>query len=100
MTVALSKTLASAYARRASPARTRHEEFGIFSDTLVGRFVLLEPTGDVEHFGDVMAGPAADAVWFFGDADQHGVNIEKLEGRIKLFGFGDRGAIVGFARHD
>jgi len=37
---------------------------------------LLKPAGDVEHFGDVMAGAAADAVGFFGDADQDRVDVE------------------------
>ena len=67
---------------------------------LVGRFVLLEPAGYVEHFGDVMAGAAADAVGFLGDADEDGVDIQKLESRIELLGFGDGSAVVGFAGHD
>ena len=67
---------------------------------LVGGFVLLEPAGYVKHFGDVMAGTAADAVWFLGNADQHGVDVEEFEGGIKLFGFGDGSAVVGFAGHD
>jgi hypothetical protein len=36
-------------------------------------FVLFEPAGDVEHFGDVMAKAAADAVGLLEDAD--GVNV-------------------------
>jgi hypothetical protein len=55
----------------------KQEVFEDFSDELlVGGFVLLEPAGHVEHFGDVMAGAAADAVGFFGDADQDGIDVE------------------------
>ena len=62
--------------------------------------MLLEPAGDIEHFGDVMAGAAADAVGLFGDADENGVDVEKLEGCVELLGFGDGSAIVSFAGHD
>src|SRR5712692_9879237 len=60
-------------------------------------FVLLEPAGYVQHFGDVVARAAADAVGLFRDADQHGVDVEKFQGGVKLLGLGDGGAVVGFA---
>src|SRR5271170_6414605 len=66
---------------------------------LVGGFVLLEPSSYVKHFGDVMAGSAADAVWFLGNTDEYNIDVEELEGRVELFRFGDGSAIVGFAGH-
>jgi len=39
-------------------------------------FVLVEPAGYVEHFGDVVRGAACDTVRFFGDAHEHGVNVQ------------------------
>ena len=41
-------------------------------------FVLIEPAGYVQHFGDVVAGAAADAVWFFRNAYQDRIEVEKL----------------------
>jgi hypothetical protein len=38
-------------------------------------FVLFEPAGDVEHFGEVVAEAAADAVGLFADANEDGVNV-------------------------
>ena len=67
---------------------------------LVGGLVLLEPAGYVEHFGDVMAGAAADAVRFLGDADQDGVDVEEFKSCVELLGFGDGSAIVSFAGHE
>jgi hypothetical protein len=40
--------------------------------------VLIEPAGYIQHFRDVVAGAAADAVWLFRDADEHGFDIEKF----------------------
>jgi hypothetical protein len=57
-------------------------------------FVLFEPAGDVEHFGDVVAGAAADTVGFLGDADEDGVNVQEFQGLVELFGFGDGSAGV------
>src|SRR5208282_4687310 len=83
-----------------APPRQTTMGMGFFSDpTLVGCFVLLEPAGYVKHFCDVMAGAAADPVRFLGYADEDGVDVEELEGRVELFGFGDGSAIVSFAGH-
>jgi hypothetical protein len=41
-------------------------------------FVLVEPAGYVQHFSDVVAGTAADAVRFFGYTNEHGFDIEKF----------------------
>src|SRR5579859_1229363 len=64
------------------------------------RFVLVEPAGYVQHFGDVVAGAAADAVGLFRNANEHGFDVEEFESGVKLLGFGDGSAIVGFAGHD
>src|SRR5713101_7882295 len=71
-----------------------------YGETLGLGFVLVEPAGYVQHFGDVVARAAADAVGLFRDADQHGVDVEKFQGGVKLLGFGDGGTVVGFAGHD
>src|SRR5712692_116430 len=71
-----------------------------YGETLGLGFVLLEPAGYVQHFGDVVARAAADAVGLFRDADQHGVDVEKFQGGVKLLGLGDGCAVVGFAGHD
>ena len=44
-------------------------------ETLYLGFVLLEPAGDIEHLGDVMAWTAADAVRLFGDTHENGINV-------------------------
>src|SRR6266853_6697839 len=62
-------------------------------------FVLVEPASYVEHFGDVVAGAAADAVWLFRNADEHGFDIEKFQGGVKLLGFRNGCAVVLFAGH-
>src|SRR6266852_598569 len=62
--------------------------------------MLFEPAGHVKHFSDVVAGATADAVWFLGDADEYGVHIQQFERGVKLFGFGNRGAVIGFAGHN
>jgi len=41
-------------------------------------FVLVEPAGYVQHFGDVVAGAPADAVRLFRNADEDGVDIQQL----------------------
>ena len=41
-------------------------------------FVLVEPACYVQHFGDVVAGAAADAVGLFRDTDEHGFDVEEL----------------------
>ncbi len=64
------------------------------------RFVLFEPARDVEHFGDVVAGAAADAVRLFGNTDKNGIHIQEFESFVKLFGFGNGSALVGLAGHD
>jgi hypothetical protein len=38
--------------------------------------MLFEPAGHVKHFSDVVAGATADAMWFFGDADEYGIHIQ------------------------
>jgi hypothetical protein len=48
------------------------------NDGLGFGFVLFEPAGDVEHFGDVVAGAAADAVGFLGDANENGVDVQEF----------------------
>ncbi len=63
-------------------------------------FVLFKPAGNIEHFGDVMAGAAADAVGLFGNADENRFHVEKLECFVELLGFGNGRAIVSFAGHD
>src|ERR1700730_1468668 len=62
--------------------------------------MLLEPAGNVKHFSNVVAGAATDTVGFFGNADEHGFHVQKFERGVKLFGFGDGSAVVGFAGHD
>jgi len=42
--------------------------------------VLFEPAGDVEHFGDVVAGAAADAVRLLGHADENSIVSHDLSG--------------------
>src|SRR6202521_1301733 len=64
------------------------------------RFVLFEPASNIQHFGDVVAGAAADAVGLFGNADEDGIHVEEFERFVELLGFGNRRAIVGFAGHD
>ena len=59
--------------------------------------MLLKPASDVEHFGDVVAGAAADAVRLFRNADKNGFNVEKFESFVELLGFGDGGTVIGFA---
>ncbi len=61
---------------------------------------MFEPAGNIEHFGDVMAGAAADAVGLFGNADEDSFHVEKFQRFIELLGFGNGGAVVGFAGHD
>ena len=63
-------------------------------------FVLVEPACYVQHFGDVVAGAAADAVRLFRNADEHGVDVQEFKGGVKLLSFGDGGAVIGFAGHD
>src|SRR6266852_1014461 len=67
---------------------------------LLLRFVLFEPARNIQHFGDVMAGAAADAVGLFGNADEDRIHVEEFERFVELLGFGDGSAIVGFAGHD
>ena len=64
------------------------------------RLVLFEPAGNIEHFGNVMAGAAANTMRLFGDTDKDGVHIQEFESLVKLFGFGNGSAIVGFTGHD
>src|SRR5882757_1277671 len=47
-----------------------------------------------------MAGAAADAVGFLGNADEDGIHVEEFERFVKLFGFGNGSSVVGFAGHD
>src|ERR1700676_3613694 len=63
-------------------------------------FVLVEPACYVQHFGDVVAGAAADAVRLFRNADEHGVDVQEFKGGVKLLSFGDGGAGIGFAGHE
>ena len=54
---------------------TAYEDRATTGGRLFG-FVLVEPAGYVEHFGDVMAGAAADAMRFFRNAHEHCVDIQ------------------------
>src|SRR5260370_26742047 len=63
-------------------------------------FVVFEPARNIEHFGDVVAGAAGDAVGLFGDTDENGIHVEEFERFIELLGFGNGSAIVGFSGHD
>src|SRR3989441_7564293 len=67
---------------------------------LVLRFVLVEPASNIEHFGDVVAGAAANAVGVLGGASEDRIDVQKFEGFVELLGFGNGCAIVGFAGHD
>src|SRR5260370_41877362 len=64
------------------------------------RFVLFEPAGNIQHFGDVVAGAAADAVRFFRNTYENGIHVQEFERFVELFGFGNGSAIVGLAGHD
>src|ERR1700674_1279741 len=64
------------------------------------RLVLFEPASNIQHFGDVVAGAAADAVRFLGDAYEDGVNIQEFQRCVELFGLGDGSAVVGLTGHD
>src|SRR5713226_4452240 len=79
--------------------RSKARPYGDEASALRLGFVLVEPAGYVQHFGDVVAGTAADAVRLFRNADEHGFDIEKFEGRVKLLGFGNGRAEVLFAGH-
>src|SRR5216683_3220682 len=71
-----------------------------YGETLGLGFVLVEPAGYIQHFGDVMAGTTADSVRLFRNADENRLDVEEFQGGVKLLGFGDGGAVVGFAGHD
>src|SRR6476661_2229968 len=47
-----------------------------------------------------MAGTTADAVRLFRNADEDGVDVEKFQSRVELFGFGNGCAVIRFAGHD
>src|SRR5216683_893272 len=71
-----------------------------YGETLGLGFVLVEPAGYIQHFGDVMAGTTADSVRLFRNADENRLDVEQFQSGVKLLGFGDGGAVVGFASHD
>src|SRR6266852_3185449 len=71
-----------------------------YGETLGLGFVLVEPAGYIQHFGDVMAGTAADSVRLFRNAHENGLDVEQFQSGVKLLGFGDGSAVVGFASHD
>jgi hypothetical protein len=51
----------------------------------------------VEHFGDVVGGPPANAMGFSGDPDHDGGYLLNFQGAVVLFGFRDGGAPVVFS---
>ena len=68
-------------------------------DLLLG-FVPFKPAGNIQHFGDVVAGAPANTMRFLGHANEDRVDIQKFERFVELLGLGDGSAIVGFAGHD
>src|SRR6266851_1638485 len=48
----------------------------------------------------MVAGAAAYTVRLLWDADENCINVEKFQCFIELLGFGNGGAVVGFAGHD
>src|SRR5579883_2442795 len=65
-----------------------------------GLLVLIEPAGDIEHFGNVVAGAAANAVGLLRNAHKDGFDIEELKRFVKLLGFGNGSTKIGFAGHN